>query len=379
MISPRGVGSFIEANVATAISAEKTATTARRTVLLGEGLPALGEGATFTGLCRRAESYKQVNKPLMPLHPPDELMVQEFLPAVRQLVARHLHDQGLSQNRIASVLGVTQASVSMYLAEGRKGAYESLAAFSLSRDDADRLAESLSEDARRRPEDAVATLLSVWTRLLGRGSVCPRHRALRPELAECDFCVVKFGGEGSASDAVSEVGRAVRTLESSSELVAVMPEVSVNLALAPAWAESPADVVAVPGRIVKLKGRPKAILPPEPGASSHLSRVLLVARGAVPAVRACLNLRYDKRMARVLASMGVRCLQIGGYPASGQGDSTVDALERRLRGRPGAFDAVVDLGTEGVEPNVYLFGTGAREVAELAVRIARAYSGDRAG
>ncbi len=49
------------------------------------------------------------------MHPPCELVVDTFLPSMRALVARRLKEDGLSQGRIASLLGLTQASVSSYL------------------------------------------------------------------------------------------------------------------------------------------------------------------------------------------------------------------------------------------------------------------------
>ncbi|MGP8125074.1 MAG: thiamine-phosphate synthase family protein [Nitrososphaerales archaeon] len=309
------------------------------------------------------------------MQPPDELMVQEFLPALRHLVAKELRSQGFSQNRISSLLGVTQASVSLYLSSDSRRTYSVLSALSLSAEEADRYAALLAEDVKRNAVDAVGTLSTVWTGLLGRGAVCPRHRSIYPALADCDVCIREFGREGSAySAAVSEVAEAVRRLEASQGFVSVMPEVSVNVALAVGDAQSAADVVAVPGRIVRVKGRPKAILPPEAGASRHLSRVLLLIRTRKPGVRACINLRYDKKMEAVLKRLKLRPLRIGGYPPSASGDPTIDALAKRLSSADEAFDVLVDLGGSGVEPNLYLFAESPAGAADLALRASRAYS-----
>jgi predicted transcriptional regulator len=43
------------------------------------------------------------------------MMVESFLPAMRMLVTRRLREEGFSQGKIASLLGLTQASVSLYL------------------------------------------------------------------------------------------------------------------------------------------------------------------------------------------------------------------------------------------------------------------------
>lgn len=302
-------------------------------------------------------------------------MVQEFLPALRNLVAKELRAQGLSQNRISSLLGVTQASVSLYLSSDSSKSYSVLNTLSLPAEEADRYAALLAEDSKRSAVDAVATLSTVWNRLLGRGAICSRHRSIYPALADCDVCIREFGKDNSAfSDAVAEVAEAVRRLEASQNFASVMPEVSVNIALAVGDAKSAADVVAVPGRIVRVKGMPRAILPPELGASRHLSGILLLTRTRRPELRACINLRYDKKMASVLKNLRLRSFKIGEYPPSASGDPTIEAYEKRLSTVSEDFDVLVDMGGSGVEPNVYLFADSAASAADLALRISKAYS-----
>ncbi len=181
------------------------------------------------------------------MQPPDELMVQEFLPAIRQLVAKELRVQGFSQNKISAMLGVTQASVSLYLSSETKKAYSTLTVFGVPREESDTYAALLAEDVKRSPVDAVPTLTTLWTGLLGSGSVCTRHREQYPSLSDCDVCIKEYGRDDpDRSGTISEVVEAVRSLESSATFVNVMPEVSVNIAarrqtpnLWPRWSPSP--------------------------------------------------------------------------------------------------------------------------------------------
>jgi hypothetical protein len=303
------------------------------------------------------------------------MMTQAFLPAMRQLVALRLRSQGLSQNRISSLLGITQASVSVYLSSNPEKAYASLSRFSVSPSEADMHADMLAGGVTRGAVDGVRTLHAIWTGLLGNGSVCAVHRSLCPSLAECDVCIVEYGPRrGARSEAIYEVSEAARLLEASPTFAAVMPEVSVNLACAAGDASTAADIVAIPGRIVRVKDRARAMLPPEWGASAHMSRVLLLVRRKRPDVRACINLRYDQKVARAMRSLGLRELIIGGYSFPRSEDPTSEALEKRLLQSRGGFDVVVDTGGSGIEPNVYLFGRGAKEVADLALRISEIYS-----
>jgi predicted fused transcriptional regulator/phosphomethylpyrimidine kinase len=260
----------------------------------------------------------------------------------------------------------------MYLSSDSTRPYALLARFSVSRQAAERDAESLVEAVLQGPAEGVRALNTMWTGLLGSGAACPAHREMYPALGGCDFCIAEYGSRaGRISETVSEVAAAVKLLEDSPDFVSLMPEVSVNLACVAGEAKTPSEVVAIPGRIVKVKDRAKAMLPPEAGASAHMSRMLLVARSKMPEHRACINLRYDEKVGALLSDLGLRPLAIGRHPSHEGLDPTVAALESRLRSWSGPFDAVVEEGGTGIEPNVYLFGRDAIEVARLAVKLAK--------
>lgn len=309
------------------------------------------------------------------MHPPDELMVEKFLPSVRQLVAGELSRQGFSQSRVAAALGVTQASVSHYLSSDTAKAYSSLGSLHVSREEADSYARALADDAKRSPAYAVETLGSIWLSVLGRGLACDAHRSSFPSLADCDACIRAYGGRGERGlETISEVTRGVKLIESSATFARAMPEVSVNLACISGDSKSPQDVVAIPGRIVRVRGSARALRQPEFGASGHMAKMLLLVRERRKEFRAAINLRYDRRMARVLKRLRLGSLEIEDDAEPGRHDSTVDALALAMSRGRGRFDAVVDLGGRGIEPNVYLFGKGAVEVARTAVRASELYS-----
>ena len=310
----------------------------------------------------------------MPVQPPDELMTQWFLPAMRQLVALRLRSEGLSQSKISALLGITQASVSMYLSSGPRKAISTLAKFSLAPEEADGYSAVLAEDVKRDPVGGVRTLNSLWTGILGSGAACESHRQMYPFLDGCDFCIKEYAYRGSIrSKVLAEVAEAVKMLEASMTFVSVMPEVSVNIACSDGGAD-PTGIVAIPGRIVKVRGRAKAMLPPEPGASIHLSRILSLVRRSKPDLRACINLRYDRKMDRVLKSLGFKVLAIIGERGEKAGDPTAEALETALDRSHEDFDTVVDRGGSGIEPNVYLFSRGAKDAAAVAIRVSKKYS-----
>lgn len=308
--------------------------------------------------------------------PPDELMVQVFLPALRQLVSMRLSREGFSQSAISRMLGVTQAAVSHYISSSEERAYSSLSTLSVQREDADRYASLLAEDVKRNPTYSVETLQSIWNGLIGSGRACMAHREMYPALADCDVCIREYRakqGEGRR-EALEQVERAVAILERSREFVSLMPQVSVNVAFASHGAASVDDVVAVPGRIVRVRGEAKAFMKPEFGASRHMASILLLVRRRVPGHAAVINIKLDRRVESILKRLGLRYIEVGGVYPKGSPDPVLEAISASLARAGAGFDAVVDRGGEGTEPNVYLFAKDAVSAAELAVRIAREYS-----
>jgi predicted fused transcriptional regulator/phosphomethylpyrimidine kinase/predicted transcriptional regulator len=303
------------------------------------------------------------------------MMAEKFLPAMRVVVARRLHSEGFSQSRIAGLLGITQASVSLYLAQGQVSHTRYLSELGVSAEEADRYSSLLSEDLKKNPIYAVSTLYSIWSDLLGKGALCAAHRGEYPFLAQCEMCMRTFGvNQTQNSEAIDMVIRAVEMIETSSIFVHIMPEVSVNVAYAQGEAAGVNDVVAVPGRIVRVRDRAMSLMRPEFGASTHLAKILLEARTRMKEYRAAMNLRYDEKIEKLLGPLGLRSLVIGGKYSKAALDPVVEALSRQLKESSAPFDVIVDLGGSRIEPSLYLLASNPVDVAGLALRIARLYS-----
>ncbi|MDA4118653.1 MAG: hypothetical protein OK455_09945, partial [Thaumarchaeota archaeon] len=72
----------------------------------------------------------------------------------------------------------------------------------------------------------------------------------------------------------------------------------------------------------------------------------------------------------------VKHVSIGQTYPEGAQDKVLGAVRASLSSpnRPGDFEAIVDVGGEGVEPSLYLFAEDAVKVAERALQIAKEYS-----
>jgi hydroxymethylpyrimidine kinase/phosphomethylpyrimidine kinase len=155
----------------------------------------------------------------------------------------------------------------------------------------------------------------------------------------------------STADAVAAAREVVAALEADwpPELV---PEVGTNVAVAPADAARPEDVVAVDGRIHATTRGVRAAAGVEPGASSHVARFLLGVREADSAVTAAANVRWSEERADWLRDRwDTETVDRSEEPADVAG--TMDwAASEAMTDRDTAPDAVLDPGAVGKEAMV---------------------------
>ncbi|RLI11639.1 bifunctional hydroxymethylpyrimidine kinase/phosphomethylpyrimidine kinase [Candidatus Bathyarchaeota archaeon] len=173
---------------------------------------------------------------------------------------------------------------------------------------------------------------------------------------------------------LEEVRAAAEALEGQLELVHFLPEVGTQVAMALPRPKGPEDVAAIEGRIVKARGRPRAVGSVRFGASSHMARLVLAAMKHDPDVRAAMNLRYDPTLVGALEQMGllVASFDRSREPpevAAVEGATLPWALEEAGRACGGRVpDVIYDLGGIGTDPMIRLLGKSALELVERAKR-----------
>lgn len=302
----------------------------------------------------------------------EEVVVEEVLPSLRLLLIEDLAKQGLPQQRIAALVGLSQAAVSKYQA-GRVATDPAILRDRRAREVCGRVAAGLAA-ATMGGFEALAHLEGLLRSWENRGRVCDLHEAGMPALRGlgCDLCVL---GQGSRileeQEVLDNLRLAVRALEQAEGLAALLPNVGSNLAMARRDARDVLDVAAVPGRLYEVKGAVKVPGQPEFGASRHVAEVLLGVHEAHPGVRAALNLRYGPDVAAALRRLGLRAVR---FDAAYEDRRA--RLRRDLKGRPRP-DALVHEGAFGIEPALYLLGDDALEVAQRAVRLRGALTSPR--
>lgn len=299
----------------------------------------------------------------------EEVVVEQFLPTVRAMLAERLRDRGFTQREVADALGISQSAVSKY-AHGDVSRHERIAADERVRELVDRVADGLASGDMSRI--AALVEIEVLIRRLEDGDLLAElHEEAMPELAAADVEFAVHDPESSLRQrerVLASVRRGLRTLTNASGFAGLIPNVGANVVECLSDAETIDDVAAVPGRLVDVKGR--AMVPGEPefGVSEHVASVLLAARSAGADVRGAVNVRYDERL---LESLSERYRTVEFDAEESSGAAVRNALEAAgVREDGGDHDGPIVLyqtGAVGVEPIVYVLAAD----APTATRIVR--------
>ncbi|MCS7097943.1 MAG: hypothetical protein NZ922_03065 [Candidatus Methanomethyliaceae archaeon] len=312
------------------------------------------------------------------MNPPCEIVVRKFLPALRVLVAKELSQTyGWPQTKIADRLGVTQAAVSGYLSQNES----ELISPPFDLEELKAIARSIAAEMNMKKRGQVDTIYEVCRICLNlrkSGTICHAHRMKISNLVEerCSICMqLHMGLTIDVMDmrrrVINEVKSALELIEGTQEFSVVLPEVFSNVVMAIEGARNISDVAGVPGRIVRFRGKAKALLDPEFGVSGHLGKVLLKVMKINPNLRASINITYNEYVRLAIERLGLKTYIFKRDMDKKDEQELLDFIEDLAKKNVGWVDVIVDEGGFGIEPNTYLFGTTAVEVADRAVRIAR--------
>ncbi|MDQ2073047.1 thiamine-phosphate synthase family protein [Haloarcula sp. H-GB4] len=293
----------------------------------------------------------------------EEIVVDDFLPTFRSLLADALRERGLTQSEVADLLGISQSAVSKYV-HGDVARHDDLLAHRGLEELVERLADGLADGDMSSVQALVET--EVFIRELEQGGVLAQlHEGAVPELGDYDdeFAVHDPDSQlRSAERTLASVRRGLSVLENTSGFATLIPAVGSNLVQCLPEADSIEDVAAVPGRILDVKGRATIPADPEFGVSEHVASLLLAARAAGTDARSVLNVRYDDGVVTALRDAGLTVVEFDAE------ESVEPAVAAALTDDP-AVDVLYHTGAMGIEPVVYLLGDDAVAVAETAREI----------
>lgn len=284
----------------------------------------------------------------------EEVVVEEFLPTFRSLLAAELDKRGLTQDEIADHLGISQSAVSKHV-HGEVATTRAIAEDDRVRALVTELGEGLAAGELTGVEALLETEACV--RELERGGVLAQRHAsavpgLDPEMSVHDA----DGRLREAARIRRSVRRGVAILQNTPGIAELIPDVGANVVEAPAGAETIDDVAAVPGRLFAVRGRLAVPDDPAFGVSQHVAGLLLAARGAGHDARAAVCIAYSPALVETLVSDGQIAVEFAAE------EEIEPAVRAAFANRPDA-DVLYQTGGFGVEPVAYVLGPDAPTVA----------------
>ena len=299
----------------------------------------------------------------------EEVVVDEFLPTVRSMLAEDLRERGFTQREVADALGISQSAVSKY-AHGDVARHDRIVADERVRELVERVGEGLA--AGEMTPVAALVEIEVLIRRLEEGDLlADLHEEAMPALADAE---VEFSvhdpdsGLRERERVLSSVRRGLRTLTNASGFAGLIPNVGANVAECLDDARTIDDVAAVPGRLVDVKGQ--AMVPGEPefGVSEHVASVLLAARGAGSTARGAVNLRYAPETVETLAE-SYPTVEFDPERPTGEAVTEAVAAADLPTDSDGGTLVCFQTGAVGIEPIIYVLAPTASEAAAIVRKI----------
>ncbi len=216
---------------------------------------------------------------------------------------------------------------------------------------------------RNNVKDVMYFVTMRGLRMLSELKFCAYHRKVNPAIPlDCDICESFY-----KEDEEEEITLALSMLQN--EMVGLLiPEVLSNIAFSRRNPQDVADVIAVPGRIAKVRGLPVPVSKPMWGGSKHLAGILIRVNKRFPKVRAVMNVKFDKMVLEALKDLGLTYVEAGPRDYASD-DEIAEDIAKAYNGE----DAVIHLGGKGLEPITYVFGKDPLEVARKVLNISRRY------
>jgi hydroxymethylpyrimidine/phosphomethylpyrimidine kinase len=193
--------------------------------------------------------------------------------------------------------------------------------------------------------------------------------------------MVQLYREASRYAVLMDVEEAKSIIEASHNVVTLVPEVGMNIAMAIPYAENINDVAAIEGRIVKTLTGAKAVGNVKFGCSSHLAKYVLETVKYDGKKAAAINLKFSEETLKILEEKG---MLISFYDRREEpeeikrveGMTIPWGVKEAIKKVGKAPDVVYHRGDVGKEPMIVIFGESARDLAKLVTQIAEMEEND---
>lgn len=298
------------------------------------------------------------------MRPPCELVSRFYLPQLRARITKELVEKyGWNVRQVAKTLKISSTAALRYKRIIRERSR-------ISSSFLDEIAENLASKIARNEisdEEFIRQVCSNCLILRLEGDICKVHRKEISELKNCRVCSRLFTDiesiQADRLEVIEELSSALKLLSSYPNFDLLIPEVRTNIVMCIRNPKGLQDVAAFPGRITSINGRATALSQPEFQASKHISKILLAMNRKNQNIRASMCIKFNEKVERAIKEAGLKFIVM---------DRTkYNDITKFIEDSLGNFDAVADPGEKNVEPVVYIFGSGAINVVERVLDLAK--------
>lgn len=297
-----------------------------------------------------------------------EFVTEHVMPIIRSLIAKRLAEQGLSQLKIARILGITQPAINRYINKDEAELMKRIDELKLNKDWVIGIVNTVVKLVMEGKEyDALEYLTNTIALELGSLRFCEPHRKVVPTIPiSCTACSILL--IGVTDSIVKNVERALSILETHPEIKYLIPRVLMNIVEAKPNASSEEEVVGVPSRIGVYGDRIIIGSKPTYGGSKHLGKLIIKCMAYKPQYRSVASIKYDEKIEEAIKASGLKYTKVGPHNEAGE-DGVIEDVSTAIKKEPG-LDIIIDLGGYGLEPVTYVFGMDSIDVVMKILKIA---------
>ena len=294
---------------------------------------------------------------------PCEFIASSFLPSLRIRVAHELRDKGLSQNKIAEILGVKQPVIVSYLQKdiseiGDKRVNPHL----------ETLSSVVSEMlfSKQSLDYVMRTICTKCKSLRVSGPICSIHKQMLPEINNIQNCSICSGFDtlptiASRSIILQSLNDTLEEMKSVKDLYQWIPEIGAQLAHCESDATDLDDVASFPGRIIKVKEQITNVSPPEFGCSKTSSLLLLWMKKNRPDIQWILSVKTKDELKEIFLTKKIIFIETEHLDIEkNQVLSEIEKTNRIID-----VQVLIDKASPGFESISYLFAQDKKELFDL--------------
>ncbi|NHK29963.1 MAG: winged helix-turn-helix transcriptional regulator [Asgard group archaeon] len=309
------------------------------------------------------------------MRPPCEIVAQELLPLIRGYIAHDLNKR-MTQQEVAERMGISQPTVSSYLKSFTR-LQESGETY-LENESVKNLVIKISQmvQTNQSAEEIIRNICSTCVSLRVSGETCRKHIASYPKISQgCAGClpVADRTLVDNRQEVLRQLDDAVNIIENNLDFAKIMPQVRINICQSIGNPDTIDDVAAIPGRMTMVRGRVRALLPPEFGVSQHTAKLLMKLNSINQQMQSIICIKYNEEIFAIIKQLNLEFKmlsneifnKIENLSREDLKKENTDLLSFLEKLGNETVSAIINQGAMGIEPIVYLVSNSVKNLVRL--------------